>query len=95
MSLVLSDYHKSVWVVLKTSIVENKPRELQNGNSKYFVSRWFNRDLKEKFSHEYVNSCNKFDEIFLNVLNKHTPPKKAYFTKALRLKLLWKDLALL
>ena len=62
--------------VLKTSIVKNKPREIQYRNSKYFGSRKFNRDLKEEFPREYVDSCSKFGEIFLKVLNRHGPLKK-------------------
>ena len=49
----LSDFHKLVLTVLKTSIVKNKPREIQN---RYFDSRNFNRDLNEEFSPEYVDS---------------------------------------
>ena len=32
--------------------------------------------LKEEFSREYVDSCCKFDEMFLKVLNRHVPLKK-------------------
>ena len=48
----LSDFDKLVLTVIKTR------------NYKYFDSRKFNRDLKETFSREYVDSCSKFDEIF-------------------------------
>ena len=60
----LSDIHKLVLTVLKTSIVKNKLREIQYRNYKYFDSRKFNRDLKEEFSREYVDSCSKFNKIF-------------------------------
>ena len=66
-STVLSDFHKLVLTVLKTNIVENKPRKIEYRNYKYFDSRKFNRDMKEEFSSEYVNSCSKFDEIFFKV----------------------------
>ena len=72
----LSDFHKLVLTVLKTSIVKNKPREIQYRNYKYFDSRKFNRDLKEEFPREYVDLCSKFDEIFLRVLNRRAPLKK-------------------
>ena len=71
-----SDFHKLVLTVLKTSIVKNKPRETQYINYKYFDSRNFNRDLKEEFSREYIDSCSKFGEMFLKVLNRHAPLKK-------------------
>ena len=59
----LSDFHKLVLTVLKTSIVKNKSREIQYRNYKYFDSKKFNRNLKEEFSGKYVDSCSKFDEI--------------------------------
>ena len=71
----LSDFHKLVLTVLKTNIVKNKPREIQYRDYKYFDSRKFNRDMKDEFSREYVDSCSKFDEIFLKVLNRHAPLK--------------------
>ena len=65
---------------------------MQYRNYKYFDFRKFNRNLKEEFSREYVDSCSKFDEIFLKVLNRHAPLKKKmlranhapYVSKALR-----------
>ena len=70
------NFHKLVLTVLKTSIVKNEPQEKQYRNYKYFDSRKFNRDLKEEFSLEYLDSCSKFDEIFLKVSNRHAPFKK-------------------
>ena len=32
--------------------------------------------MKQEFSREYVDSCSKFDEIFLKVLNRHAPLTK-------------------
>ena len=63
-------------VLINTSFFKNKPREMQYRNYNHFVSRKFNRDLKEEFSREYVDSCSKFDEVFLKVLNRHTPLKR-------------------
>ena len=88
----LSDFHKLVLTALKTSIVKNNPQEIQYRDYKYFDSRKFNRDLKEEFSREYVDSCSKCDEIFLKVLNRHAPLRKKmlranhvpYVSKALR-----------
>ena len=45
---------------------------MQYKNYKYFDSRQFNTDFKEEFSRECVDSCRKFDEIFLKVLNRHS-----------------------
>ena len=71
----LSDFHKLVLTVLKTTIVKNKPREIHYRNYKYFYSGKFDRDLKEEFSREYVDSRRKFDDLFLKVLNKNVPLK--------------------
>ena len=36
----------------------------------------FNVDLKNAFAHEKIESCIKFDEVFMKVLNRHAPFKK-------------------
>ena len=86
------DFHKLVLTVLQTSIVKYKPYKIQYRNYKYFDSGKFNRYLKEAFLREYVDSCSKFDDIFLEVLNRHALLKKKiiranhapYVCKALR-----------
>ena len=67
----LSDFHKLVLTVLKTSIVKNKPREIQYRNYKYFYSRKFNWDFKE-----CVDSCSKCYEMLLNVIKLTCRAKK-------------------
>ena len=67
----LSDFHKLTLTILKTSIIKNKPREIQYKSYKYCDSGEFNRDLKDDFSREYRDSCCKFDEIFLKALNRN------------------------
>ena len=49
---------------------------MQYKNYRYFDSRKFNRDLNKEFLGEYVYSCSKCDEIFLEVLSKHASLKK-------------------
>ena len=95
LSTDLLDFHKLVLTVLKTSIVKDKLWEMQ-----YFGSRKCNRDLEEEFSRGYVNSCSKFDEIFLKVLNRHAPLKRKCLRLIIhrmclkrQLKLSWKDRA--
>ena len=41
-----------------------------------FNSLKFNVDLKNAFAHEKIESCIKFDEVFMKVLNRHVPLKK-------------------
>ena len=72
----LSDFHKLVMTVLKTTFSKNKPREIVYRNYKYFNSQNFNDELKFVFSKENIDSCSKFNQTFLNVLNKYAPLKK-------------------
>ena len=82
-----------VVTVLKTCFSKKKPRELEYRNYKNFNSVLFNEDLKYMFSQDPVNSCDKFDKVFLEVLDKNAPKKKkiilrakysSYVSKALR-----------
>ena len=50
-----------VLTVLKASTVKIKAQEMQYKNDTFFDSIKFNRDFKEEFSHECVDSWNKFD----------------------------------
>ena len=62
--------------VLKTTIPKSKPRENHYRNSNKFDSLKFNLNLKNAFVHEKIESCIQFDEVFIKVLNRHTPLKK-------------------
>ena len=62
--------------VLKTTFSKNKPREIVYRNYKYFNSHDFNDELKFVFSKENIESCSKFNQPVLNVLNKHALLKK-------------------
>ena len=87
----LSDFHKMVITVTKMTFHKNPPKEIY-----YRDYKKFNQDIfKEELANELYecDSCyNNFEEIFLNVLNKHAPLKKKflranhppYMTKALR-----------
>ena len=75
-STSLSDFHKLVLTVLKTAISKSKPREIHYRYYKKSDSLKFNIDLKNAFAHEKIESCIKFDEVFMTVLNSHAPLKK-------------------
>ena len=83
----LSDFHKSVLTVLKTSFDKNKPCEVL-----YRDYKSFNEDLQNNLSTTQINTCKPFEDTFLSVLKMHTPLKKKllranhslYVTKALR-----------
>ena len=88
----LSDFHKLVLTVLKTSFDKNKPREIMYRNFKNFNSESFNNDLHNILSEKQMKTCEEFEDTFLSVLNTHAPLKKKllranhsqYVTKALR-----------
>ena len=72
----LSDSHKLVLKVLKTTFSNNKPKELFYRDYKKFNFSDFNDELKTIFSRNTVGSFYHFDQIFLNVLDKHAPMKR-------------------
>ena len=71
----LSDFHKLVLTVLKSSITKSKPQKINYRDYKNFDSVRFNDELKYILAKEKIMSCTKFDELFLRILNKHTPLK--------------------
>ena len=83
----LSDFHKMVVTVLKTTFQKSKPREII-----YRDYSKFRENLRESFIGNNTFDYNKFEEIFLRVLNAHAPVKKKvvrannmpYMTKTLR-----------
>ena len=64
----------SIFWILKT--LKKKPRGLEYRNYKHFNSVLFNEDFKYMFSHHPVSSYDKFDKMFLEVLDKHAARKK-------------------
>ena len=88
----LSDFHKLVLTVLKTSITKSKPQRISYKDYKNFDSVRFNDELKYVLAKEKITSCTKFDEMFLRILNKLAPIKgkllranhASYISKTLR-----------
>ena len=72
----LSYFHKLVLTVLKTTISKSKLGEIYHRNYKKFDSLKFKVYLKNAFVNEKIESCVKFDEVFMTVLNRHAPLKK-------------------
>ena len=91
----LSDCHKLVLTVLKTTFSKNKPKDFFYQDYKKFNFFDFNDELKTIFSRNTVGSWYQFDQIFLKVLDKHAPMKRkllranhsSYISKPLRKKL--------
>ena len=85
----LSDFHKMIVTVCKTSFQKPKPKEIVYRNYKKFDRHIFKDELKLKL--ESITNYESFEDVFLTILNKHAPLKKnvlrfnqaPYMTKAL------------
>ena len=71
----LSDCHKLVLTVLKTTFSKNKRKELFYQDYKKSNFSDFVGDLKTVFSRNTVGLCYRFDQKLLNVLNKNAAMK--------------------
>ena len=71
----LSDFHKLILTVLKTSITESKPQKITYRDYKNFDSVRFNDELKYALVKEKITSWTKFDEMLIRILNQHASPK--------------------
>ena len=75
----LSDFHKMIITVMKNEIPKDMPKIVQYRDYKKFVKKDFHIELKEKLQCGVINNYSKFEQIFIEVLNKHAPPKKKVF----------------
>ena len=88
----LSDVHRMVVTVFKTTFPKAPPKIIEYRNYKQFIQADFQYELKEKLMSEEEIDYSNFERIFLEVLNKHAPIKKKtvrandkpFMTKALR-----------
>ena len=86
----LSDFHKMIVTVCKTSFPKSKPKEIVYRNYMKFDIDAFQGELKLKL--QSIDNYESFESVFLSVLNKHAPLKKKfvrgnqapYMTKQLR-----------
>ena len=72
----LSDCHKLVLTVLKTSISKGNPRQITYRDYKKFDFLKFNNEVKNVLAIENAGNCTKFDEKFLEVLDKYARLKR-------------------
>ena len=88
----LSDFHKMIITVLKTTFPKAKPRIVPYRDfSKYNVDN-FTGELKINLESKGLKNYESFENIFLGVLNSHAPSKKKviranqkpYITKEMR-----------
>ena len=78
--------------VFKTTFSKSKTKEIIYRNFKKFNEEHFNQELRGKLSTEMVDNYSSFENVFIDVLNRHAPIKKKviranhapYVTKALR-----------
>ena len=90
----LSDFHKMIVTVLKTTIVKGKPKQIIYRDFKNYDDHAFKDDLTCNLKADKENKTNFkiFEKTFLDVLQEHAPLKKRnvcanevpYMTKALR-----------
>ena len=88
----MSDSHKLDLPVFKTTFSKSKPKEIIYRNFKKFNEEDFNEELRGKLSTEFVNNNSSFENVFIDVLNRHAPIREKvardnhapYVTKALR-----------
>ena len=86
----ISDCHKMIITVLKTTFNKAKPKEITYRCYKDFNNDVFAEHLRRKL--ENCENYTQFENRFLDVLNEHAPSKKRlvcanevpYMTKALR-----------
>ena len=65
-----------VLTALKTSIPKGKRRQNTYRDCKKFDSLKLNDELKKLLTNENIDNCTKFDEKFLEVLDKHATLKR-------------------
>jgi len=88
----LSDFHKMVITVLKTSFKKSQARYISYRDYSKFNNNLFKDDLKIMLHSNTQSDYTVFETIFLKILNKHAPLKKKviranhapYITKTLR-----------
>ena len=69
----LSDSHKMIVAVCKTSFQKSKPKEILYRNYKMFNINTFKNVLRLKLQSIKSNEC--FEQVFLEVLSEHAPLK--------------------
>ena len=72
----LSDCHKAVLSVFKATFSKSKSKEIIYRNFKKFNEEHFNQELRGKLSTELVDNYSSFENVFIDVLNRHAPIKK-------------------
>ena len=88
----LSDFHKLVVTVMKTTFPKAKPKTIYYRDYKKFNLQEFRRELRTELKNTVILGYAHFEYIFLTILDKHAPMKekvvrandKPFMNKALR-----------
>lgn len=88
----LSDFHKMVVTVLRSSFKKAKPKQILYRDYKHFDTEIFKSELRNALANTEVPDYETFELIFLQVLERNAPVKKKiiranhapYVTKTLR-----------
>ena len=72
----LSDFHKFVFTVLKTRFSQNKRKQISYRDYKNFNSNTFQDELHHAFSNLMIDTCDKFDNVFLEIFEQLCTFKK-------------------
>ena len=72
----LSNFHKLVLSVFKTTFCKSKPKEIKFRNFKNFEEESFNWELGNNLINNSIESYKVFEKVFSDTLNKYTPLKK-------------------
>ena len=62
-----------ILTALKTSFLKSAPKKILHRNYKNFTTNSFKSDLKKQL--KYTESYESFENVFLNVLQRHAPLK--------------------
>ena len=85
----LSDFHKMVVTVMKTSYRKSQPKIIHYRNYKNFSNDIFRDSLQKIFPKNLGNSCNQDVDDFLiscnKILDQYVPRKKKYVEVIIRL----------
>ena len=72
----LSDFHKMIVTVLKTTFPKAKPKIVHYRDFSRYRIEGFSRDLENNLKSKWQNNYESFETIFLNIFNNHAPIKK-------------------
>ena len=72
----ISDHHKFIVTVMKTKFTKLNPKTVTYRNYKKFNKALFEKELQEMLLETKNLSCSNFENLFLQVLEKHAPSKE-------------------